>query len=163
MNETREDRLIRVFLAARDLAPGEREPFIHREAAGDAALAAEVLSLLRHDTPTEDHIALHARAAAAEMARQDPEAIASAIGAPAPGAVDALPASVGRYRVLRALGRGGYGRVFLAEQGSPQRLVALKVAHAQASTTDRRRFRAEGEALARLQHPGIAQVYDAGI
>lgn len=163
MSETREDRLIRLFLAARGLSVGEREPFIVREAADDASLAAEVLSLLRHDSPTEDHIALHARAAAVDLARSDSEGLAAALGGESPCSGDALPERVGRYSVLRSLGRGGYGRVFLAEQDSPQRLVALKIAHAQASPTDRRRFRAEGEALARLQHPGIAQVYDAGV
>lgn len=149
-----------LFAAARALPGEQREAFVRREAGDDHDLAEEVLSLLRHDTPTEDLLALQARAAAAELVRSDEHAASRAIHA---HAEEPAPSQIGRYRVIRELGRGGFGRVYLAEQDEPHRLVALKVAHAQASPTDRRRFRAEGVALARLQHPGIARVYDAGV
>ncbi len=56
------------------------------------------------------------------------------------------------------------GVVYLATQEEPQRTVALKVIRPDAEGTDlRRRFRREAEALLRLQHPGIAQVYDVGL
>lgn len=162
MSATRDERLIELFLAARERPDEERPAFVRREAGDDPALAAEVMSLLRHDSPTEDVVGQHARAAATELMTLDPGALDEALDPDSPCA-GALPERIGRYRVIRALGRGGFGRVFLAEQDEPRRLVALKVAHAQASPTDLRRFRAEGEALARLQHPGIAQVYDAGV
>ena len=73
-----------------------------------------------------------------------------------------LPERFGAYRVLRRLGSGGMGSVYEAEQDSPRRTVALKVMDRGLSSSDaRRRFAFEAEALARLRHPAIAQVYEA--
>ncbi len=72
--------------------------------------------------------------------------------------------SIGPYRVVRPLGEGGMGAVFLAEQTEPvRRQVAIKLIRP--GMLDRRslyRFEAERQALARMSHPYIAQVYDAG-
>tara|TARA_R110002072_G_scaffold217365_2_gene375032 strand:+ start:65163 stop:68555 length:3393 start_codon:yes stop_codon:yes gene_type:complete len=79
---------------------------------------------------------------------------------------DAAAASqyIGPFEILRVLGEGGFGTVYLARQHEPvQRQVALKVlrqGHADERST--RRFEAERQLLARLQHENIAQVYDAG-
>lgn len=74
-----------------------------------------------------------------------------------------LPASIGHYRILRLLGEGGMGAVYEAEQENPHRTVALKVIRAgYASGEMLRRFENEAQALGRLQHPGIAQIYEAG-
>jgi serine/threonine protein kinase len=74
-----------------------------------------------------------------------------------------LPTTIGRYRILRMLGEGGMGAVYEAEQESPQRTVALKVIRAGYANSEMlRRFENETQALGRLQHPGIAQIYDAG-
>jgi len=74
-----------------------------------------------------------------------------------------LPETIGRYRILRPLGEGGMGTVFEAEQEQPRRTVALKVIRtALVSAELLRRFGREAQALARLHHPGIAQVYEAG-
>lgn len=68
-----------------------------------------------------------------------------------------------RYRVLRALGSGGMGVVYEAEQDHPRRRIALKVLRAElAATKDFSRFEQEAEILGRLKHPGIAHVYEAG-
>jgi serine/threonine protein kinase len=73
------------------------------------------------------------------------------------------PANIGRYRILHLLGEGGMGVVYEAEQENPRRTVALKVIKPGfASSELRRRFEQEAAALGRLQHPGIAQVYEAG-
>lgn len=81
----------------------------------------------------------------------------------ASGAAQPLPASIGRYRIIRLLGEGGMGAVYEAEQDQPRRSVALKVIKAAwASPELRRRFEQESEALGRLHHPGIAQIYEAG-
>ncbi len=74
-----------------------------------------------------------------------------------------LPASIGNYRIVRLLGEGGMGAVYEAEQDQPRRRVALKVIKAAwASPEMLRRFEQESRALGRLQHPGIAQIYEAG-
>ena len=81
----------------------------------------------------------------------------------AAGAVEASPVRIGRYRILRLLGEGGMGAVYEAEQDLPHRTVALKLIRAgYASAEMLRRFENEAQALGRLQHPGIAQIYDAG-
>jgi serine/threonine protein kinase len=78
--------------------------------------------------------------------------------APEPRA-QALPANIGRYRIIRLLGEGGMGAVYEAEQDQPRRSVALKVISAAwASPELLRRFEQESRAPRRLQHPGIAQI-----
>ncbi len=76
----------------------------------------------------------------------------------------ARPARIGPFTILDVLGEGGMGTVYLAEQTSPmRRKVALKLIRAGAVDAQRlARFAAEREALARMSHPHIAQVYTAG-
>lgn len=71
---------------------------------------------------------------------------------------------VGPYRLLSVLGKGGMGVVYLAEQQAPRRTVALKVIRAGALRDDRSkgRFEREMQLLGRLDHPGVARIYDAG-
>src|SRR6187549_709763 len=72
-------------------------------------------------------------------------------------------AVIGNYKIVRMIGEGGMGAVYEAEQEHPRRTVALKVIKpGLASPQLLRRFTQESQALARLQHPGIAQIYDAG-
>ncbi len=81
----------------------------------------------------------------------------------APAGVSAPPAAIGRYRILRVIGEGGMGIVYEAEQDQPRRTVALKIIRpGMASPELLRRFEQESQALGRLQHPGIAQIYEAG-
>lgn len=93
----------------------------------------------------------------------------SALGALDAGAsteIDALcpGQAIGPYRLVRELGEGGFGRVWLAEQLEPvRRPVALKLLKAGMDTREVvGRFQAERQALARMSHPGIAKVFDAG-
>ena len=75
----------------------------------------------------------------------------------------ALPTTIGRYRIIRVLGEGGMGTVFEAEQDQPRRRVALKVIRAPwASPQMLLRFQQESQALGWLHHSGIAQIYEAG-
>src|SRR5262249_7109323 len=79
------------------------------------------------------------------------------------GAARWLPANIGRYRILRVLGEGGMGVVCEAEQERPRRTVALKVIKPGMTSPELlRRFEQESRALARLQHPAIAQIHEAG-
>ena len=74
------------------------------------------------------------------------------------------PERIGAYRVLREIGRGGMGVVYEAEQDAPRRHVAIKVIRSGALTREAvRRFEREAEVLGLLQHPGIAQIHEAGV
>jgi tetratricopeptide (TPR) repeat protein len=71
---------------------------------------------------------------------------------------------VGRYRILEKISEGGMGVVYEAEQENPRRQVALKLLlPGRASPERMRRFELEGEVLGRLEHPGIARIYEAGL
>jgi tetratricopeptide (TPR) repeat protein len=73
------------------------------------------------------------------------------------------PARVGAFRLGAEIGRGGMGVVYAAEQEHPRRQVAVKILRGRASdSASAERFRAEAQALADLEHPGIPAVYAAG-
>ena len=74
------------------------------------------------------------------------------------------PMRVGAYRIVRVLGEGGMGVVYLAEQDEPvRRQVAIKVLRAGGNTSEVvARFRSEQQTLAMMDHPNITHVYDAG-
>ncbi len=70
---------------------------------------------------------------------------------------------VGHFHILRSIGAGGMGRVYEAQQSQPHRRVAIKILRRGiGSRSTLKRFRAEIEVLGNLQHPGIAQLYEAG-
>jgi len=97
------------------------------------------------------------RRAAAETGRNAPGGVQDR----APGAW--VPRMFGHYRIVRVLGEGGMGTVYEAEQEQPRRRVALKVIKpGMAGEQVLRRFALESQALGRLQHAGIAQIYEAG-
>jgi serine/threonine protein kinase/TolA-binding protein len=81
-----------------------------------------------------------------------------------PAAAPALPREIGGFRILGKLGEGGMGIVYEAEQKNPSRKVALKIVRGGHFVDDQylRMFRRETETLARLTHPNIAALYEAG-
>ncbi len=133
------ERAKAAFLRVCEADGADRAALLDEVCGDDAALRAEVLSLLRHDA---DELSLDG------------------------AALEALPAGtrVGGFEIIAPIGMGAMGVVYEARQSSPQRTVALKLVHGLGvSPAVRRRFEHESEALARLQHPGIAAIYEAGI
>lgn len=139
-----------LFNEALEQAPDRRTPFLRARCGGDAALLSRVERLL----------AAHERGAAFMTSPTDGPSSAPKAEAPIEG-----PGSViDRYRLLELIGEGGFGSVFLAEQRDPvARRVALKVIKLGMDTRQViARFEAERQALAMMDHPGIARVLDAG-
>src|SRR5712691_8419753 len=106
------------------------------------------------------------RRGAMETANQpDPAAAATEAGAPsASQEVDLTGQMLGEFRILHRLGRGGMGEVYLAEQTSLKRKVALKLLHPDLASNERSllRFKAEAENVARATHANIVQIYTIG-
>src|SRR5579864_6393199 len=151
-----------IFGQAIEMPLSKRESFLEQACAGDAELLAKVQELLKADT-VETMLQSPVRPKLHEVIEPD-RTMTVAPGSSSAAAPDAaVPATVGRYRVIRLIGEGGMGTVYEAEQEYPHRTVALKVIKpGMASPALLRRFEQEAEALGRLQHPGIAQIYDAG-
>ena len=136
----RQRLLADLFAQAVELAPAEREAFVGARCGDDPALASELRTLLRRDDPRTPH---HLRS-------------------PVPRA--STPDRIGGYRLVKLLGAGGMGEVFLAEQEEPvRRQVAIKLIRLGVDSAEiLARFAAEQQVLAWLDHPNIAKVLDAG-
>jgi serine/threonine protein kinase len=151
MKSDRWERLSVLFEGALALPPAERDDYLQVHCI-DPGIAAEIRALL-----------------AAQVAGAGPvERVMAALGSPAGNRWrDPAPRSqVGPYELLREIGRGGMGMVYLARRadGVYQRLVALKLARAPVlDMTLRDRFLAERDILAGLGHPNIATLFDGGV
>lgn len=90
--------------------------------------------------------------------------LSSGGGAAVPSGPLSLPESIGEFRILGKLGEGGMGVVYEAEQRQPHRRVALKVVRGGHFVDEHqvRMFRREADTLARLKHPNIGAIYEAG-
>ncbi len=142
---TEADRVEEVFLAVLREAPRQRPSMLAVLCRGNAVLQAEVESLLAHHDAASGFPATDAGPAARD--EDSPS----------------LPAAIGSYRVLDLLGVGGMGCVYLALQDQPRRRVAVKLIRPGLATPAMlRRFEHEAQVLGRLQHPGIAQIFEAG-
>ncbi|MEM9065388.1 MAG: serine/threonine-protein kinase [Planctomycetota bacterium] len=151
MSDTMDLRAMRIFDEVCDLPPSERPEALERACNGDTHLLLLVRSMLARDAETVKSGGMATGAGLNALAAQ----IAIDDGA--------HPPTFGHYRVLREIGRGGMGVVYEAEQDDPKRRVALKVVRRElASAEVIKRFRRESQLLGRLDHPGIAQIFEAG-
>src|SRR5215471_9617696 len=142
-------RELALFAAALELPAEDRAAYLARACGDDHALKARVEALLRADSEAGNFM---------EQPRGDfPGATANVIGEK-PGD------HIGRYKLLEQIGEGGCGVVFMAEQEQPvRRRVALKIIKPGMDTKSViARFEAERQALALMDHPNIAKVFDAG-
>ena len=143
-------RIDRLLDAALDRPEGEREAFVAAASDGDDALVREVMTLLRAAQGPTGGFAELVPGLAAEALHEGTAPVA------------------GPYRVLRRLGQGGMGQVYLALRnvGGAEQRVALKVVRPElvslADPTALARFRQERAVLATLEHPHIARLLDAG-
>lgn len=141
-------RIRGLFEQAVELTEPERAALIEDARREDPDVAAYVADLLRCDR--------HNRLEPTDNPRET---------AKSPGET-MLGRKIGKYTLLRLIGAGGMGAVYEAAQDHPRRCVALKLIRPEPSEHKRRellrRLEYEGNVLARLQHPGIAQVYEAG-
>jgi len=145
-----DERVEDLFDRALQLPADERRGWLEQACSGDEMLLSEILGLVS------------AHAAAPECLDDPAWSPTRLLG---PDDEELSPGSkVGPYVVGRLLGEGGMGSVYLAEQCEPlQRRVALKVIKLGMDTREvLARFNAERQVLARLSHPSIASVYDAG-
>ncbi|MFO0874523.1 MAG: protein kinase [Phycisphaerales bacterium] len=122
---------------ALDLPSGSRDAFLSASCGADVDLLDEVRGLLTAHGRSGDFLE--------------------------PPATDDEIRAIAGYRILGLLGSGGMGTVYLAEQLSPRRRVALKVFAGPWTPAALGRFAIESEALARLRHPGIAMVFATGV
>ncbi len=147
------------------LEPGARAEFLERRCADKPTLRGEV----------EFFIEMHSRGAVAEADQAIPDQsspvdvgarrVEVRIGAESPDkAKRRLPERIGPFRIVEQIGQGGFGVVYLAEQEEPvRRRVALKIIKLGMDTPEvLARFEAERQALALMDHPGVAHVFDAG-
>jgi serine/threonine-protein kinase len=149
MDAARWERIQTLFHAAAELPPDDRRAWLERATAGSGDLVDAVMRLLAED------------AGEPSLLDRGVTALADAVLDPAP-----LPwpaDTFGPYKIVRLLGEGGMGAVYLAERTDLGSRVAIKfLRDAWPSPARRDRFAAEQRMLARLNHPAIAQLHDAG-
>jgi tetratricopeptide (TPR) repeat protein len=143
-----------LFSAALEHSPSERTAFVARACRDDSMLRARVEAL----------IASHEAAPTFLETPPYDRSGDAALGARGAHESPLQPGNrIGRYELGERLGVGGMGVVYLAEQASPRRQVAIKLLRTElASPETLRRFKHEADLLGRLQHPGIAQILEAG-
>ncbi len=134
MND-RWDQLQELFLSALELEGEARDQFVTTVCADDESLRTELQSLVQH-------------ADEADLFMEEP----------------AAGGAIGPYQLVKVIASGGMGTVYQAEQKNPRRSIALKVIRRGGYDDEQRvrLFKREAESLARLKHPGIAAIHEAG-
>lgn len=142
MADSHDSNHIEIAREASLLPIAQRDAFLNEACGGDESLRIRVELLLSTEAETVAHVLDDSRTDYLEGDHPEVEG----------------------YRIIRRIGRGGMGEVFKAVRAFPMQTVALKVmSPTLLSKSAFTRFRFETEILAKLHHPGIAQIYDAGI
>jgi serine/threonine protein kinase len=154
-------RLAPIFDEALDLEPEARAAYLERVCAGDSSLRVDAEALLAADAASGDFLEVSAEAYLGNAGFLPPHEVTGEEDPSLPGGT-----RLGPYRVLRELAHGGMGAVYLGERadGQFEQSVALKVVRGGMDSAEiRRRFLAERQILARLNHPNIARLLDGGL
>ena len=151
MNTARWPEIDRIIQAALDKPPDEREGFVDAESRGDTGLRDEVRSLLvRYENDSREIATVVGSISTLHNLNRQPE----------------LPAGhrLAKYQIISMVGRGGMGDVYLAEDRSLGRKVALKILSAEVceATGLERPIAAEARTASALNHLNIVTVFDAG-
>lgn len=148
-------RAISIFDLVCDLPPDKRPEALDAHCDGNAALREQVRRMLAAED--DEHAAL-------ADSRKGAGAIILSHELAESASVADLPQQIGRYNIIRQIGRGGMGVVYEAEQENPSRTVALKILPPGfGSPAVLRRFQREANVLGRMRHPGITQIFEAGV
>ncbi len=142
-------RIEELFLGALDLEPGKRDAYLEAACAGDRELKREVEQMLAVDAPGQTGIFGRSVVAAARELAED----------------EWGGRQIGPWRIVREIGRGGMGSVYLAARAEEQyqKLVAIKVLRQGMDSTELvGRFRHERQIVAQLDHPYITRLLDGG-
>jgi Tol biopolymer transport system component/predicted Ser/Thr protein kinase len=151
MSPERWQKLKQIFAAAASVAPDERAQFLDERCGDDKELRREVENLLESDAEARSFIE-------SPLIKQVANAFAGAVSPLKSGA------RIAHYEILKPLGAGGMGEVYLAEDEKLDRRVALKLLPSAFSANDEanRRLLREARAAAMLDHPNICQIYEIG-
>ncbi len=148
MQQTDWERVKSIIGEALDRTASERHVLIEARCGGDEALRTEVLSLL---TASESSEALLTRGADAWVG-----AAAGPVRLPSGG-------RIGKFEIIRVIAESSAAAVYLAQQRQPERSVALKVLRTAPLLGPDPRFWLEASAAARVEHPSVVRVYEAGM
>lgn len=149
----------KLFAEALDLPDEERHPFLNAQCGDDKQLFEEVNALLELESTAEETIGETIDSFVAPILPEIQHSILESSSLP-------KGSRIGPYKVVRQIGRGGMGNVYLAERadGSFEKQVALKLVRRGRDTEDMlARFRRERQLLAGLDHPNIARLLDGGV
>jgi serine/threonine protein kinase/Tol biopolymer transport system component len=151
MDPNRWHKIEEVFNATLALPADQRESFLDSACEGDAELRSQIDSLIGELKQPDEFLSEPAFALGARLLAEDQDE-------------DLSGQTFGAYRILKPLGSGGMGKVFLAEDSNLQRLIALKLLPPSltGSTDSTLRFRQEALAASAISHPNIAHIHEFG-
>jgi len=140
-----------IFYSAQDRPPAERSDYLNDVCGDDASMREEVEALLTADADNENFLTSPAYEFVAGMLSRASEFVGGQ--------------TVGRYEIVRSLGAGGMGQIYLARDAQLGRNIALKFISQEFATDSRRvlRFEQEARAASALNHPNVCVIHEIGI